>query len=131
MATFVRCCGSGVSRLTASQPNDGAFRARPRKRGNEPDDRDAACASSDVGSLISDGCGDRVSDFKAGASFRYAHYRLAINSPNPRYRRMVRVALWFVTSAVMEKAFRKDLSHLSWDEVYARQVSLPHSSRIG
>ena len=23
----------------------------------------------------------------------------------------------------MEKAFRKDLSHLSWDEVYARQVS--------
>src|SRR6516225_10550765 len=23
----------------------------------------------------------------------------------------------------MEKAFRKDLSHLSWDEVYARQAS--------
>jgi ubiquinone/menaquinone biosynthesis C-methylase UbiE len=28
-----------------------------------------------------------------------------------------------VTNAVMEKEFRKDLSHLSWDEVYARQAS--------
>ncbi len=28
-----------------------------------------------------------------------------------------------MTSAVMEKAFRKDLGHLSWDEVYARQAS--------
>jgi ubiquinone/menaquinone biosynthesis C-methylase UbiE len=36
---------------------------------------------------------------------------------------MVRIALWFVMSAAMEKAFRKDLSHLSWDEVYARQAS--------
>jgi protein-L-isoaspartate O-methyltransferase len=36
---------------------------------------------------------------------------------------MVRIALWFVTSTAMEKAFRKDLSHLSWDEVYARQAS--------
>jgi len=36
---------------------------------------------------------------------------------------MVRIALWFVMSAVVEKAFRKDLSHLSWDEVYARQAS--------
>jgi ubiquinone/menaquinone biosynthesis C-methylase UbiE len=36
---------------------------------------------------------------------------------------MVRVALWVVTSAVTEKAFRKDLNHLSWDEVYARQAS--------
>jgi ubiquinone/menaquinone biosynthesis C-methylase UbiE len=36
---------------------------------------------------------------------------------------MVRIALWFVTSAAMEKAFRKDLSHLSWDEVYERQAS--------
>jgi ubiquinone/menaquinone biosynthesis C-methylase UbiE len=36
---------------------------------------------------------------------------------------MARIALWFMTSAVMEKAFRKDLSHLSWDEVYARQAS--------
>jgi ubiquinone/menaquinone biosynthesis C-methylase UbiE len=36
---------------------------------------------------------------------------------------MVCIALWFVTSTAMEKAFRKDLSHLSWDEVYARQVS--------
>lgn len=34
---------------------------------------------------------------------------------------MVRIALWFVTNTAMEKAFRKDLSHLSWDEVYARQ----------
>jgi ubiquinone/menaquinone biosynthesis C-methylase UbiE len=34
--------------------------------------------------------------------------------------------LWrrhFVTSTAVEKAFRKDLRHLSWDEVYARQVS--------
>jgi ubiquinone/menaquinone biosynthesis C-methylase UbiE len=36
---------------------------------------------------------------------------------------MVRIALWFVTSTAMEEAFRKDLSHLSWDEVYARQAS--------
>jgi len=28
-----------------------------------------------------------------------------------------------MTSTAMEKAFRKDLSHLSWDEVYARQAS--------
>jgi ubiquinone/menaquinone biosynthesis C-methylase UbiE len=36
---------------------------------------------------------------------------------------MVRIALWFVTSTAVKRAFRKDLSHLSWDEVYARQAS--------
>jgi hypothetical protein len=30
---------------------------------------------------------------------------------------------WFVMSLGMEKPFRKDLSHLTWDEVYARQAS--------
>lgn len=94
-----------------------------RECGNEPDDRDATCAPFDAGSLAGDGCGDWVSDFKVGTSFRHAPHRFALRSPNPRHRRMVRTALWFVTSTAMEKAFRKDLGHLSWDEVYARQAS--------
>src|SRR6516164_1086360 len=123
MATFVRCCGARVSRLSASQPNDGAFCARSRQCGDEFDDRDATCAPFNVGYVAGDGCSDCVSDFKTGASFRYAPHRFALHSPNPRHRRMVRTALWFVTSTAMEKAFRKDLSHLSWDEVYARQAN--------
>jgi ubiquinone/menaquinone biosynthesis C-methylase UbiE len=35
---------------------------------------------------------------------------------------MVSHALWPMTNAAADKAFRKDLSHLSWDEVYARQM---------
>jgi ubiquinone/menaquinone biosynthesis C-methylase UbiE len=68
------------------------------------------------------GCGDCVSDFKVGVSFRYAPRWFALHSPNHRYRRMVRTAIWFVVSATMEKPFRKDLSHLSWDEVWVQQV---------
>ncbi len=123
MVTFARGCGARVSRLSASQPDDGALRARSWERGNEPDDGDAGRSCRDVGALASDGRGDWLPDFKAQPAVSDASYWRAFHPLQPRHCDVVRAAFWPVTNTAMDKTFRKDLSHLSWDEVYARQSS--------
>jgi ubiquinone/menaquinone biosynthesis C-methylase UbiE len=122
MATFVQCCGACVSRLSAPQPHDVALCTWSRERGDEPDGGDAPSACSDVGHVGGDGCSDCLSDFKAEQSFSHPRHRRALDFLHPRDRRVVRPTVWPVTNVDGDKTFRKDLSHLSWDEVYARQV---------
>ena len=50
------------------------------------------------------------------------YHGLHFNRRHRHHGRMVRYAVRRMTRDAMQEAFRKDLTHLTWDEVYARQV---------
>src|SRR5665811_615779 len=111
-----------VSRHAASQPDDVALRGWPRQCGHEPHDETPACSRGDVGHVSGDGRSDWLPNFKAEPSHGDARHRNAVHSHYARSRRMVSSALWPMRTPAMEKPFQKDLSHLSWDQIYARQA---------